>query len=191
MGWTERQQRCAIAAASRAGWNDMQRYTAMLHCGCPKCPKGQVSLKNKANPHAAFEQYMALAESSAAQIGERIYPPKGFSSWAQVVDASRTRVIHLINEICEEGRLVLNKHLGDGGLDGFAQRMTRRDQSPCGMPLAKERLVDCDGGQLYRIVEGLKGWLGREFVDRGIEPASFTLHWHARKRLEEIQKRIA
>lgn len=191
MAWTERQQRCAIAAASKAGWNDMQRYTAMLHCGCPKSASGQVSLKNKANPHDAFEQYMALAESAAASRGERIYPPKGQKSWQAVADGKRTRIIRMIESVWDEACEVLNKNLHADGLSGFVDRMTRRDESPCGVPLNHHRLEDCDGGQLYRILEGLKGWFGREFVERGWEPGTFELHWHDRKRLEEILKRTA
>ena len=191
MPWTEKQQRCAIAAASKAGWNDMQRYTAMLHCGCPKSASGQVSLKNKANPHDAFEQYMALAESAADGRGETIYPPKGQPSWQAVADGRRTRTIRLIRSIWTEAREALNKNLDSDGLDGFVLRMTQRDESPCGVPLTHHRLDDCDGGQLYRILEGLKGWFGREYAERGIEPETFTLHFRDRKRLEEIRKRIA
>lgn len=191
MPWTERQQRCAVMAASKAGWNDEQRYIAMLHCGCPKSPSGQVSLKNKNNPHDAFEQYMALAESAAEARGERIYPPKGQPSWRAVADGKRTRTIKLIESIWAEGCARLNAKLDADGLDGFVLRMTQRDQSPCGVPLAHHRLADCDGGQLYRILEGLKGWIGREFAERGVTPETFTPHWRDRKRLEEIQRRTA
>lgn len=190
-GWTDAQKRCAITASGKAGFNDQQRYMAMLHAGCPKSASGQVSMSNPKNPHAAFEQFMAIAESAAAQRGQHIYPPKGKRSWAEVADSNRSRQIKLIESIWDEARHHLGAKFHADGLDGFVQRMTSKDTTAFGNPLPPRTLEQCDAAQVYRILEGLKGWVGREFSERGIEPGSFTLHWHDRKRLEEIQKRIA
>lgn len=190
MAWTDRQQRCAIAAASKAGWNDMQRYIAMRHAGCAKTQSGQVSLKNPKNPHKAFEQYMAIAESAAALNGQEIYPPKGKASWSAVVEGESSRTLRLIESIWAEGCTKLNRKFVKGGLEGFVERMTSKDLTPCGMPLATNTLGHCDSAQLYRILEGLKAWVAREFVEHGIAPTTFQLTQAQEKRLKQVQARF-
>ena len=190
MAWTQKQQRCAIAASGKAGWNDMQRYIAMRHAGCAKTQSGQVSLKNPKNPHKAFEQYMAIAESAAALNGQQIYPPNGKESWSAVVDAESSRTLRLIESIWAEGCKKLNRKFIEGGLEGFVERMTKLDTTTCGMPLVTDNLNHCDSAQLYRILEGLKAWVAREFVEHGIAPTTFQLTQAQEKRLRQIQARF-
>jgi hypothetical protein len=189
--WTERQRKCAISAASKAGWNDQQRYIAMRHAGCKPSATGQISLANPSNPHGAFEQYMAIAESAAAERGEHIYPPTGKPSWNAVASGQRTRTIRLIESIYAEAQSKLSRKFHEGGLPGFVSRMTRNDTSVCGVKLWTNELEHCDSAQLYRILEGLKAWVAREMIEHGLAPSSFKLTQYQEKRLKEIQRRIA
>lgn len=179
MTWSATQQRLAVMAARSAGWTEAQRYMAMRYVGCPIGP----SVKSPGNTNRHFELYMAIAESHARMIGNTIRAPKGQQSWHAAASSARTRTLHLIDGIAAEAERRLPAVYQPGFLAGFIARMTANDPAEfAGAALRPRTLNDCDDAQLYRIIEGLKAWVSREFLKRDMRPESFTISQRTRDR---------
>lgn len=197
MSWSDAQKRMFLTAATAAGWNDQQRYMAMRHAGCPDTERNPVSVRNRFNNQSHFELCMDLAESSAGMNGRTVPRPRHVPSWRHHVQMQRDRQATLIAAIWSEAQSRLPVVFRSGGLDGFVRRMTCRDAERAaeqGLPIAPiqpEDIGECDPGQMYRIHEGLKKWVAREFIQRGLEPESFTLTRGETDQLRRTQREIA
>jgi hypothetical protein len=182
MAWTKPQRGCFMRAAAIAGWADPQRYIVMRHCGCPLDAKTRKpSVSHQRNDDRMFERCMAVAERHAAGNGAAIDPPRGGNgrTWSDCAARSNARMVEKIEAIADELVRRVASKFEPGFLAGYIERMTRHD---AGVTLAPPpRSLDaCDEGQLYRILEGLKAWGGREMLDRGITPTTFIIPANAR-----------
>lgn len=179
-GWTERQRKLALIASNVAGWDDAHRYLVLRHVGCADAgAKRRPSISHPRNTQDQFEAYMAIAESAALTRGRGDdFPTCGgkHAFWRDAAADGRWRVRRKIAAIAGEAE----EHLGDlkpGWLAGFCKRQTLNDDPRVCAVVACEDLDLLDEGQCYRVLEGLKVWIGRELHKRGIRPKSFQ--WHA------------
>lgn len=178
MSWTKRQITRFHIACGLAGWNAQQRYVAMAHVGCPLThAENRPSVSHIRNSQDSYELVMALAESHAASRGAnmRKFPQPAQGTWREKSAAKAERTMRLIEAIAFEAVTELPEKFLPNFLSGFVQRMTTKDHGEFSSNTSRpESVRDCDEGQLYRILEGLKEWVGREFdrVDR--LPSSFS-----------------
>jgi hypothetical protein len=173
-----------MRACAIAGWTDPQRYIVMRHCGCPLDGKTRKpSVGHARNDDRMFERCMAVAERHAAGIGRTVDPPRGAPggrrTWSDAAARSNARMVEKINAIADELVRRVASKFDPGFLPGYIERMTRHDAGVTLAP-APRTLEHCDEGQLYRILEGLKAWGGREMLDRGITPTTFIIPAHVR-----------
>lgn len=184
MGWSDKQTTLFLRASNMAGWNDQQRYMAMVHVGCPLlASERRPSVKHRGNSQQSFELVMALAESQAEirEVDMRKFPQPSRGTWRELSQQQQTRMRGLITRIAHEAVTELPEKFLPNFLSGFILRMTQKDsREMAALDHNPSELEFCDEGQLYRILEGLKAWVGREFdrVDRS--PRSFT-HRRVRK----------
>lgn len=184
MAWTKPQRGCFMRACGPggAGWTDSQRYIAMRHCGCPLDAKTRKpSVGHARNDDRMFERCMALAERHAAGLGRTVDPPRGGNgrSWSDAAARSNARMVEKITAIADELVRRVAAKFDPGFLPGYIERMTKNDSAITLAPTPRS-LDACDEGQLYRILEGLKAWGGREMLDRGITPSTFIIPAHVR-----------
>lgn len=198
-GWSKSQQILIHQAAKAAGWNAEMRYVAMLHAGCPKHPKhGRPSANHPGNSNDAFERVMELAEAMAAgsSEGSKVSPPRNYPSWSHAARRSLDRRRDLARQIAAEAVKRLPEvfaEFPDGeqlaeapardSLLRFAVRHVTKGDSIDLCPIKPESLDQCDTGQLYRVIEMLKAWVGRELLKRGYTPESFEIPASVRRRL--------
>lgn len=176
MAWSDAQRKLFVRACSQADLG-AQRYTIMRYAGCPSGGReGRPSVKHPRNHNRHFELAMSVVESFASQRNVAIRPPGQHKSWREAADRGRERQVHLVKQIADEARTRMPDKFGAGFLAAFITRMTKNDDV-CGQPV--DDAVQCDACQLYRIIEGLKAWVGREFADRGMTARTFA---HAKKR---------
>jgi len=180
MAWSPKQQILALKASSAAGWDSTQRYLVMRYVGCP-VPKGadNPSIKAPGNTNSSFELYMAQAESFAAQRGTSakmpLPSPSSGASWREVTGRRFSREARLIVSIATEAAERLPAKFDAGFLAGFVARMTGGDSPDLSGRFTPARSPeDLDEAQIYRVIEGLKAWVLREFKAAGLMPRSFT-----------------
>lgn len=202
MGWSDAQRAMLFKAVAAAGWNDQQRYIAMRHAGCP-CSEAdggsardrRPSVANPRNTHRQFEIVMSLAEASARGRGAgKLMPGPGkpHASWADAATFSASREQRLIEAIWREAMTRAPAVFQAGGLIGFIERMTARDETAVTLGRLPTTTRELDPGQTYRVLEGLKAWVGRVFAERGITPQSFTPHApHRRPRTDTREQEPA
>ena len=181
MTWSKAQRTCFLVACSAAGWNDQQRYMAMRHAGCPlDSRRRRPSMTHPFNDRRAFVLCMELAERSASAEGRKVRPPRGDGSagaartWSE--EAARERrgwEIKAKSIIVEASRRL--PEVFDDGLLTYAIKHTRGDDAR-ELPINADprTLAELDAGQLYRVVELLRAYVGRELLARGLTPQSFT-----------------
>lgn len=185
MTWSAKQQRLSVIAANRARWNDQQRYMAMRFVGCPvDKAKDRPSVKHPRNDNDHFRLYMALAESHAGMhsVGEFPQPGRG-QTWQQVAADRAAPMRRMVEAIAAEAVRRIPDIYSPDFLAGFIDRMTRNDPDEfagcTGRPTCP---AECEEGQLYRVLEGLKAWVGRAMLKRDMRPESFTISEAARRR---------
>lgn len=194
MAWSKSQIITIHQAAKAADWNTAQRYIAMKHVGCPLLGKTgdkdrRPSVSHPRNTNTHFDLLMALAESHALMQGRGDMMPRrragkkdGRHFWSDAAVDHAHRMRQLAQRIAEEARLRMPTEFGTDFLEGFIVRMTHADDASVtgGAGVARPRhLLACDEGQCYRIVEGLKAWVGRKLAERGMTPHCFE--WRAPK----------
>lgn len=187
MSWTPKQCKLLHIAANLAGWNAQQRYMVMRHHGCPLMSStGNPSVTHKGNTQRSYELVMAAAEASAASRGADMskFPQPAKGTWRELSGQEFLRTRQLIQAIAHEAVVELPDKFVPNFLSGFITRQTEKDvESACAITHRPTCLEDCDEGQLYRIVEGLKAWVGRAFIAAGRKPKSFKLaeprNWRA------------
>lgn len=182
-GWSQSQRRIFIMASNAAGWNAQQRYLAMHHVGCPLTDDNRPSVKHPRNSQRQFELIMAIAEGHAAlrEMDGKIPRPASHDCWRDVVESSRDRQISLLRKIHSEAIDGAPDKFQVGTLNGFIQRMTKKDDPMFGVD-PPTRPEECDDGQLYRVIEGYKAWAGRELIDHGVMPRCFRVSRAMRQR---------
>lgn len=185
-GWSRSQRIHALRAAVAAGWNDRQRYMAMRHAGCPDDRAiNRPTISNPRNSQDAFEAFMAIAEASALSIGNGAKMPRpargGLWRDAAAQRADRTR--RLIESIAREASERMPIIFKPGFLPGFIERQTKNDPPEFTLGGLPRTARDLDEGQAYRVLEGLRAWVGRQFVRADIVPHSFTIPPHVRRAL--------
>ena len=180
MAWTPQQIKLHHIAAKAAGWDTARRSLVLRHVGAVD-RDGRGSSRARANTQAQFEHYMAIAEHAAhaAGNGDEFPPADRLNrrrTWAEASLSATTRAQRLITVIAAEAIERLPGTFHDAFLRAFVLRMTGGDEpSLCGGSGGAHptRLDECDEAQTYRILEGLKAWVGREFGRAGIKPTSF------------------
>lgn len=192
MAWSKSQCIFIHRATKAAGWNADQRYIAMRHAGCPCVSKGangtmRPSVNTMGNTQHQFELVMSIAEGHWRMNGTPGEFPASRSgeSWERLASRNNSQTLYKVREIWAEARERLPETFAPHGLDGFVQRMTKNHDDLLAFQ-AKPMTIDDvrDPATLYRIVEGLKGWVGREFCTRGMKPRSFALPRYLTKRSE-------
>ncbi|MAO24533.1 MAG: hypothetical protein CMJ25_27625 [Phycisphaerae bacterium] len=185
-GWTHRQRQCVIMACSAAGWNAQQRYMVMLHCGCPLDPKTQrPSIKHPRNTSEQMGLIMSFAEPVARDRGKPLRPPKAHRSWESAVADKAQRQRHKAREIIDEAVAEIPSKFNSGLERYVVEHVYDCDQGKSGagfMEHQPESIEQCDAPTVYRVIECLRAFVGREFAARGIEPRSFTIPRTARQR---------
>lgn len=176
MTWSLPQRRLFVRSASAAGMTDAQRYLVMRHVGCPIDARlGRPSVKHPRNSNEMFEQAMAVVEAQAAVAGVRIRAPRECASWRIASQRSHVRALALARAIVREAISRMPERF-DAGLERYIVEHTTGEDPADLVGLARPRTLDeCDGGQLRRVIEALRAYVGREFVMAGIEPASFAV----------------
>lgn len=183
-GWSRAQRHRFFGAARAAGWNEQQRYMAMRHVGCRDFGDlGRPSVSHTANTNAQFEQVMAIAEAHAEMNGADVHPPRNHTSWRQASDRGRDRQIGLARDIALEARRRLPGVFKKDPLPAAVYHVTQHDNEDFG-GRGFDDIDDCDGGQVYRVVECLRAWVGRYFAKAGLEPETF-------KQPAEVYRRMA
>lgn len=182
MAWSKLQQRLFNMAASAAGCNDRLRWSVMLHAGC-RCAKrpqdgmNRPSIKDPANTQDQYELCMAVFESQAKAAGRRVPVPGGRrASWAEAARDIGSRVRDKCLQIAREAaERMPDEFAADlAWLDAFVVRQTMHDDTRnTGVPFKPRKLIECDEGQLYRVLEGLKPWIARKLAERGMRPFSY------------------
>lgn len=182
MPWSHKQRVMFLRACKAGQINAQQRYVILNHAGCPSSERDlpgvkRPSVKDSRNTQRQFELCMALAERSAISLGagDEVPSPKGGGTWDEVASDQSAGIRHKINEIWVEARTRAPGIFKEGGLEGFIKRMTARDAKGFPTQGPVEHALDCDDAQLYRVLEGLKAWIGREFARAGLVPNSFEL----------------
>jgi len=183
MAWSRKQQVLAVRAANAAGWTPRQRYMVMTSVGCVVTSimimrdrrVSRPSVKHARNTNRQFELYMELAEISAIAHGSAhlIGSPAAHDTWGDAARAASDRVIGKIYLMFYEAEERIPSVIGEDAIEGFVVRMTRANTWPIGEP--RDELKHCTGAQIYRIMEGARAWLGREYVKRGMTPQTFTI----------------
>ncbi len=180
MGWTPKQCKLIHIAANLAGWNPQQRYMVMAHHGCPLMHSTNVpSVTHKGNTQRSYELVMAAAEASAMTRGADMsrFPRPAKGTWRELSEQEFLRTRHLIQAIAHEAVVELPEKFIPNFLSGFIIHQTKGDkESAAAITHRPTCLEDCDEGQLYRIVEGLKAWVGRAFIAASIKPKSFKVY---------------
>ena len=186
MSWTQKQQRLAIMATQLAGWNILQRYMVMKHCGCPiDRQTGHPSTKHDRNTNQQFAMFMSYAEPVARDRGKPLHPPRNHESWEAVVHDDAHRLRDRAHRIMIEAiERVPSKY--DKGLEQYVvKHVYSCDQSQTGagfLEYEPESFAQCDGPTLIRCIECMRAFVGREFARRGITPRSFDIPRKAQER---------
>lgn len=193
MTWSPKQRTVFLRAATIAGWNDRTRYLAMAHAGCPTDhAAGRPSVKHPGNTNKMFARVMELAES---QGGGAVAPPREFASWREAAMHELDRSRDFARQIAAEGvkRLPLKFATERDGarlehddavaavLHRIVVHCTDKD-APEFSSFRPQTITDCDTGQLYRVTEALKAWVGRELLAAGLRPECFDAPASARRR---------
>jgi hypothetical protein len=186
MSWSEKQRRMILTATRLAGWNILNRYVVMKHCGCPLDPETKMpSIKHERNTHEQFAMYMSFAEPVARDRGRPLYPPKDHESWEAVVNDRAQRLRHRARRIIDEA-IQKMPHKYDAGLEEYViGHVYKCDQSKGGAQFLEhepETLEQCDAPTVHRVIECLRQFVGREFAIRGITPSSFDIPRGAQER---------
>lgn len=178
------QRRLFLAACGAAGVDEAQRYLIMRYAGCPnKHGTDRPSLTCGWNRARHFELAMSVVESLARARGAQCPPPRALGngrkskmrSWAEVADDNSHGQRALIAAIAREAVLRVPDVFAADFLNGFIERQTRRDDELHHGLGSRRDLDELDPPQLYRVHEGLKAWVGRAFLARGLSPHSFAI----------------
>lgn len=177
MSWTKKQIMRFHIACGLAGWNDQQRYVAMKHVGCPLMhSEKRPSVSHSRNSQWSYDLIMALAESHAASRGADMsrFPQPAHGTWREISGQKAERMARFVEAIAGEAKEKLPEKFLPNFLGGFVMRMTEKDTGEFSSQTSRpQSLRECDEGQLYRILEGLKAWVAREFHRVGREPSTF------------------
>jgi hypothetical protein len=193
MIWSQKQRMLFLKSSNLAKWSPAMRYIAMHHAGCPTDRMlKRCSVKHKGNTNQHFARAMELAE---AQAIETVPPPRDYHSWADAArrdldkrrDFARQIVAEAVTRMpnrfatTPEGEPVERVEAIERMLTAAVQHVTAGDSIEL-TPIKPLSLDECDTGQLYRVIESLKAWLGREFLKAGLCPESFEPPASAKRR---------
>lgn len=182
MPWSKRQQIMLHQAAKAADWTTEHRYIAMRHVGCPTDrATGNPSVKHIANTQTMFELLMELAEAHAAEQGRTVPRPGEFRSWRDKCRSQHWHKWHALAKAIAHEAIERMPARFDQGLIQYAINHTTSADNKAwfGSP---QGLEECTPGQLYRVIECLKAFVGREFARAGITPRSFDQPASVRRR---------
>lgn len=191
-GWNEPMRYTAM----RACGCPLMKATGATPVGAPDVLRP--SVKHAQNNNGHFEAVMALAESCAGQrsgggtLDARFPRPAEHDSWRDAAQHSATsRLIPKIREVWAEamermpGRFFEfvpdasspSRGSRSPSLDALAARVCKNDVTafPGLYDHGPELLDECDAGQLHRVLEALKAWVGRAFYENGIKPRTFYI----------------
>lgn len=189
MTWTKPQARTFIIASSTAGWTDEQRYAVMLYAGCPKGENQRPSVKHPGNMGRHFCECMAIAEADCAAKGVRLFKPSKAPSWAAACEDTRTAEIAKARQIADEAMRRLPAIFSEGLLAYTVRHVADHTSNPMLPGIKPERLEQCDGPTVHRVVESLKSFVGRKFELAGIKPHSFEITGAVRRRADRERTR--
>jgi len=186
MAWSPKQIKLYWRACHAADWHLDQRYVAMAHVGCPLKTIGGVrrpSVKHQGNTNLHFEMVMELAEMIALGRGNGAEMPKPsrHKSWRESLGFSDRPMRRKLRLMFAEAQRELPGIFNEHSLRGFIARMTKHDSYEFSEPV--ESLDMLDAGQLYRVIEGARAWIGRELLKIDVAPTSFTIPPRVRKQL--------
>lgn len=182
-GWTDKQRIMLLRASNLAGWTPQQRYMAMRHAGCPNAAgKSRPSVSHPRNHQAAFERVMALAEAQAATLGNCVPGPSTGASWQHAAERARASLEAKAAAIAHEAQQRCSEQFGHELLTATIRHVTQHDDASLPIHAEPRDLVECDEGQLHRVIESLKAHVGRVFAERGIRPRTFDVPPSAARR---------
>lgn len=186
MSWSPKQQKLIILAARFAGWNILQRYVVMKHCGCPiNRETGYPSVKHERNTNQQFKMFMSFAEPVAKENGKPLYAPKNYGSWEAAMKDDCQRLRDRAHRIMLEAIEQVPSMYDDGLEQYVVKHVYKQDQSDTGAQFLEyepECFLHCDAPTLVRCIECMRAFVGREFARRGITPRSFDIPRKARER---------
>lgn len=174
MSWSPLQRVVFLRACADAGWNDARRYLAMRHAGCPQTAERRPSVKHARNSQGMFEACMVLAEACAGAAGRSVRPPNGHVSWREAAASGRQRLANLARCIAAEAVERMPETF-DAGLLGYAVSHTTVGDDPELCPIRPVSIEECDAGQLVRVVELLRAFVGRRFAAACVRPRTFEV----------------
>lgn len=186
MSWSPNQVKCAGMATRAAEWTERERQLVLAHLGVKRRPRvgesPRCSANDPANTDEQFVAFMAVAEGVALGKGrgDMLPRPKHKGFWRDAAADRGNRTKRLIEVIAAEAVERMPSKFEAAFLAGFVERMTRNDHFSLS-PKAPAHVAECDEGQLYRILEGLKAWVGREFYAAGYTPRSFIIPPNAKR----------
>jgi len=184
MTWSPKQVQLAGMAARAAEWSERERQIALKHVGVserkrvgesPRC-----SANDRANTNEQFVAFMAIAEGVALGKGRGDLMPcargKAVAFWRDAATDHGHRMRRLVEQIAGEASERMPSEFPEGFLAGFVLRMTKNDHFAVSQrPGGTDDAAQCDEGQLYRILEGLRAWVGRRFYAAGFTPRTFKI----------------
>ncbi|PCI10400.1 hypothetical protein COB72_03355 [bacterium] len=181
-GWSSRQCTMFFIACNAAGWNSAHRYMVMNHCGCPLDSKTKrPSVKHPNNTNRQLEMAMSFAEPVARSRGKSIRPPSKYKSWQAAAEdrAGRMR---------SHARLIISEAtrrapgMFDEGLESYVvEHVCSHDHSGF-MESTPESIDQCDPPTIHKVIECLRAYVGRRFVEAGMNAQSFSIPKSARER---------
>lgn len=185
MTWSKCQRTTFVAAASKAGWTDDQRYMVMRYAGCPSdLAKGRPTVSAQGNTSRHFRECMAIAESACAQAGVRLRPPREYPSWNDACDSTRHEEVAFIRRVAAEAVRRLPIHYDEGLIRWAVGHVASENSNPLLPGIKPETLEQCDGPTVHRVAECLRAFVGRKFLECGLEPQTFEVPRSARARAD-------
>jgi hypothetical protein len=185
MTWSKAQRTTFLAAATKAGWTADQRYMVMRYAGCPSdvvIKRPTVSAVGNSGRH--FRECMAIAESACAQAGVKLRPPAEHPSWNDACFSTRHEEEQFIRRVADEAVRRLPVHYNESLIRWAVGHVASENSNPLLPGVKPETLEQCDGPTVHRVAECLRAFVGRKFLECGLEPQSFEVPASARRRAE-------
>lgn len=185
MTWSKLQRTTFLAAATKAGWTADQRYMVMRYAGCPSdIVIKRPTVSAVGNSHRHFRECMAIAESACAQAGVTLRPPREGPSWNAACSDTRSEEEAFIRRVADEAVRRLPVHYDEGLIRWAVRHVSSEHSNPLLPGVKPETLEQCDGPTVHRVAECLRAFVGRKFLECGLEPQSFEVPRSARRRAE-------
>lgn len=181
-GWSTKQRVMFLRACNAAGWDSTYRYIVMHHCGCPlDVESKRPSVKHPGNTNRQLELVMSFAEPVARDRGKPIRPPSKHKSWETAAFDQCSRLKLLATRIVDEACRKAPAHFDQGLLEYAIKHVCSHDRAGF-MEVHPETLDQCDAPTLIRVVECLRAFVGRRFLELNINADSFKIPLSAQER---------